>query len=103
MSTNHTPTPWEVQLANSGARIVESASSRLASDTVVICSGLAGNRYNAHFIVRACNRDHLFDELVAALRLSLKVLDALAMDDDCTEGQPEATHAVRAALAKVQA
>ena len=99
MTTQHTPTPWQVELRNAGAAIVAPAASGKMHEATVICSGLGGNRANAAFIVRACNAH---DELVAALTLAKYVLATLSLDDDCTEGQPEALAAARAALAKVQ-
>lgn len=47
--TEHTPGPWELQLANSGARIVV---GELGNYTV-ICHGLGGNRANARLIAAA--------------------------------------------------
>jgi len=105
MTTQHTPTPWKVLQAGDPSGVPRVTSDK--GGVAVICV----NRYmgekgpsaeesaNAAFIVRACNAH---DELVAALTLAKYVLATLSLDDDCTEGQPEALAAARAALAKVQ-
>jgi hypothetical protein len=89
MTAQHTPTPWQV--------ITVRGATQVSGNGKIIASIVQPAEANAAHIVRCVNAH---DELVAALQLAQKVLDALALDDDCTEGQPEAAHAVRAALAK---
>lgn len=97
MTTQHTPTPWEVSLRNAGAAIIAPAASGKIHEATIICSGLGGHRGNAAFIVRACNAH---DELVAALRNSLAFVEYVANNGN--EGAHETAVEIRAALAKVQ-
>lgn len=102
MTTQHTPTPWmiEPQAEVSAHRIVDATGVPIADVRIIGRSeGGAGTREHAAFIVKACNAH---DELVAALVKAKYVLAHLSLDQDCTEGQPEALVAARAALAKVQ-
>lgn len=85
-----TPGPWELQLANSGPRIVQSANATGPKATV-ICGGLSNNRANAHLIAAA-------PEMFAALDGLLK---AYSVDEDVKDWAPE-WRACYAALAKAR-
>jgi hypothetical protein len=101
---SRSPAPWKVlratfDLSTFVADAKGEPVARLASNSSA--RGMAKARSgqteaNAALIAAA-------PDLLDALRLALKVLDLLAKDDDCTEGQPEAAHAARAAIAKAEA
>ena len=88
----HTATPWTVFQAKASLPAAVTVSGYAVATNV--------RRVDAEFIVCACNAH---DDLVAAAKLALALCDRLAKDDDCTEGQPETAHALRAALAKAEA
>ena len=74
----HTSGPWEVQLANSGARIVHGKE--------IIAFGLGQSRPNAHLIAAA-------PEPLEALREVSEVLDRWKLNEPVRE-------TIRAAIAK---
>lgn len=67
--------------------IRDSAAYRCVYSADDVLIAFLGHRLNgkqiAEFIVRACNRDHAFDDLVKALR-------TIAADDEATAGQLQA-------------
>lgn len=85
--SEHSKGPWEVQLANSGARVVQSANATGPKATV-ICTGLGGNRANARLIAAA-------PELLAALEMVMSLYGDGFADD--------AKAYCRAALSKARA
>jgi hypothetical protein len=75
MSTQHTPTPWQVDASKHSVSIV--ADRFCVAQTATAQTGnVAPAEANAAFIVRACNAH---DELVAALR---ELLWTEQFDDD---------------------
>lgn len=56
LMTEHTPTPWRIDV---GTFIVDEDDETITECDVVNFDGEA----NARFIVTACNRDHLFEEM----------------------------------------
>lgn len=82
--TTHTPGPWRLELANSGARIA-------ADKDTHICAALAGNRANARLIAAA-------PEMLAALKEVVRFVDSVGSEH--INRVPFA--AARAAIAKAE-
>lgn len=60
----HTPTPWKVGSVKIGRQTVFYIANN-EEENVIDRGSVYGN--DAAFIVRACNRDHLFNQLVNSL------------------------------------
>lgn len=80
MTQEHTPTPWAVckEAGNNGfastiaGHFTKKFNGEISQYTIGHLGRIgesvnATDEANAAFIVRACNRDHVFDELVEAL------------------------------------
>lgn len=99
-----TPRPWHT--GGDGGRIIYDADGKpIASATIYLNTSRDEMTANAALVVRAVNRDHLFDELVQACKL----FEAYDIDD--TDGDSVATmlnyadakEAIFAVLAKINA
>jgi hypothetical protein len=90
----HTPTPWHVNVAPSGTICIDHEEIHLAYLDASAVISPAEEAANATFIVRACNA---YEELIAALRDALVVLDLAAHRDPGQAGVyhcPLARHAI---------
>ncbi len=69
--TKHTPTPWKFSdypdnaIVDSGNKVVGRISGLMDRNTIKEAQA------NARFIVTACNRDHLFWEMLKILQIAL--------------------------------
>ena len=66
--TAHTPTPWKI--APDEPLIVETMDGKEIADCSMLNKSMPKIE-NAAFIVRAVNRDHLFEELLKALKMQI--------------------------------
>ena len=64
----HTPTPWKI--APDEPLIVETMDGKEIADCSMLNKSMPKIE-NAAFIVRAVNRDHLFEELLKALKMQI--------------------------------